>query len=147
MVHELGAFGVVGGVCLLVDLGVFHLLYAYLGTGAVTSKLVAGLVATTLAFLGHRSWSFARRRRIGLGRQYSLFLLINGGTLLLSLGIVAVVRYPLGQEAPLVLQAANMAAIAVGTALRWLTYRLWVFPARTRPVAGDRVPAPAPAQL
>ncbi|RZU33055.1 putative flippase GtrA [Blastococcus saxobsidens] len=147
LLRELGAFGVVGGVCFVVDLTLFQLLYAVVGAGAVTSKLVASLVATTLAFLGHRSWSFARRRRTGLRRQYSLFLLINGGTLLLSLGIVAFVRYPLGQESPLVLQAANVAAIAVGTALRWLTYRLWVFPARTTPVAGERALAPASGQL
>ena len=147
LLRELGAFGVVGGVCFVVDLTVFQLLYAVLGAGAVTSKLTAGLVATTLAFLGHRSWSFARRRRTGLRRQYSLFLMINGATLLLSLTIVAVVRYPLAQESPLVLQAANVTAIGVGTALRWLTYRLWVFPAQPAPGDDGRVPAPASAQL
>jgi hypothetical protein len=54
---------------------------------------------------------------------------VNAGTLLLSLGVVALVRYPLGQEDALVLQAANVASIALGTAVRWTANRRWVFPA------------------
>ena len=141
--RELGAFGVVGGACVLVDLGLFQLLYAQAGLGPVTSKLIASLVATTLAFFGHRSWSFARRARTGLPRGYSLFVLVNAFTLLLSLAIVAVVRYPLGQESPLVLQAANVVAIGTGTVVRFLSYRRWVFPAPADP--DDRAPEHAPA--
>ena len=126
---ELGAFGVVGLACFVVDLGVFQLLYAQAGTGAVTAKLVAGLVATTLAFLGHRFWSFAARAHTGLRREYGWFVLVNTTTLLLSLAIVALVRYPLQQESPLVLQGANIGAIATGTVVRWLVYRRWIFPA------------------
>ncbi len=138
LVRELSAFGVVGLVCFVVDLGLFQLLYTRTGTGAVTSKLVAGLVSTTLAFLGHRFWSFADRSRSGLRREYTRFLLTNAVTLLVSLAIVALVRYPLGQESPLVLQGANVGAIAVGTLIRWLVYRRWVFPARERPVVTTR---------
>ncbi len=42
---------------------------------------------------------------------------------------MAVVRYPLGQESALVIQLANLASIAVTSALRWFSYRAWVFPA------------------
>ncbi|WP_236834718.1 GtrA family protein [Blastococcus sp. KM273129] len=129
LARELGAFGVVGAACFLVDLGLFQLLYAHLDAGAVTAKLVAGVVSTSLAFLGHRFWSFSRRARTGLPREYSLFALVNVATLLLSLGIVALVRYPLGQESAVVLQAANVVAIAVGTVVRFVVYRRWVFPA------------------
>ena len=131
LARELGAFGVVGMVCFLVDLGLFQVLYAYADAGAVTAKLIASLVSMTLAFLGHRFWSFARRARTGLRREYSLFALVNGATLLLSLGIVAFVRYPLGQESAVVLQGANVVAIAVGTLVRFVVYRRWVFPDRT----------------
>ncbi|MGY1721882.1 GtrA family protein [Blastococcus sp. SYSU DS0533] len=149
LARELGAFGVVGVTCFLVDLGLFQLLYAAVGLGAVTSKLIAGLVATTLAFLGHRFWSFSARARTGLGREYARFLVVNAGTLLLSLAIVGIVRYPLGQDSALVLQLANVGAIATGTLIRWLVYRRWVFPAaRTSPTAPVMASArgPAPGQ-
>ncbi|UOY01199.1 GtrA family protein [Blastococcus sp. PRF04-17] len=130
LVKELGAFGVVGAVSFVVDVSVFHVLLTGTEIGAVTAKLIAALVATTVAFVGHRFWSFSHRSHSRLHRDYVRFALVNGGTLLLSLGIVAFVRYPLGQEGALALQAANVAAIGIGTVIRFLVYRSWVFPAR-----------------
>jgi putative flippase GtrA len=135
LARELSAFGVVGGGCFLLDIGLFQLLYAHAGVGAVTAKLLSTLVTTTAAFVGHRYWSFSRRARTGLRREYALFTTINGLTLLLGLGIVAFVRYPLGQEHALVLQAANVVSIGVGTVVRYFAYRQWVFPAPVSPIA------------
>jgi putative flippase GtrA len=128
LLKELSAFGVVGGLCFLLDVGLFQYLYAVAGIGAVTAKLVSTLVAMTAAYVGHRYWSFSHRARTGVRREYLLFALINGITLLLGLAIVAFVRYPLGQEHALVLQAANVFSIALGTVIRFLSYRRWVFP-------------------
>jgi putative flippase GtrA len=127
LVKELGAFGVVGGVCFVVDVGLFQLLYVHVGLGAVTAKLLATLASLSLAYLGHRFWSFAHRQPVRLGGGYLHFLAINGVTLALNLAVVAVVRYPLGQEGALALQAANLAAIAIGTVIRFWAYRRWVF--------------------
>jgi putative flippase GtrA len=127
LVRELGAFGVVGAACFVLDLAVFQLLYAHAQTGAVTAKLLAGVVSTTAAFAGHRFWSFSARARTGLRHEYPLFILVNGATLSLSLGVVALVRYPLGQDDPLVLTAVNAFSIVLGTAVRFLGYRRWVF--------------------
>ena len=129
LVKELSAFGVVGGVCFLIDVGLFQLLYAHLGVGAVTSKFLATTVSMTAAYVGHRYWSFSHRARPGLRQEYLRFLAINAVTLLLGLGIVAFVRYGLGQEGALVLQIANVASIVLGTLVRYLSYRRWVFPA------------------
>jgi putative flippase GtrA len=129
LLKELSAFGVVGAFCFVLDLGLFQLLYASAGMGAVSSKLVSTVVSMTVAFLGHRFWSFSHRARTGVRREYTLFAVINGTTLGLGLAIVAFVRYPLGQEHALVLQAANVVSIAVGTVIRYLAYRRWVFPA------------------
>ena len=49
----------------------------------------------TVAFFGHRHWSFAHRARTGFKREYPMFLAINGLTLLLGLAIVAFARYGL----------------------------------------------------
>ncbi|MGY2066890.1 GtrA family protein [Blastococcus sp. SYSU DS0619] len=135
LVRELSAFGVVGAVCFLVDVGLFQLLYAEVGLGAVTSKLLATLVSMSLAFVGHRFWSFSDRARTGLRREYTLFVVVNAAALLLGLAIIGVVRYPLGQDSALVLQGANLLSIGLGTVLRFLAYRRWVFveePAATR---------------
>ena len=135
LVKEVGAFGVVGFVCFLIDIGLFQLFYALLGTGAVTAKLLSTLISMTVAYVGHRQWSFSHRARTGVRREYLLFALINGGTLLLGLAVVALVRYPLHQEGALVLQVANIASIVLGTAIRFASYRRWVFPALAAPAA------------
>jgi putative flippase GtrA len=146
VLRELSAFSTVGAACFVLDVALFGLLYAQVGVGAVTAKLVSTLVSMTAAFLGHRFWSFARRARTGLRREYLLFLVINGLTLLMGLAIVAFVRYPLGQQETLVLQLANIASIALGTAVRYVAYRRWVFPA---PTAAPAPPGAArdPARL
>ena len=130
LAKELGAFGVVGAACFLLDVGLFHVLYAVVGADAVLAKLLATLVSMTAAYVGHRYWSFSHRARTGLRREYLLFAAVNGATLCLGLAIVAFVRYPLGQESALVLQLANIASICLGTVIRYLSYRTWVFPAR-----------------
>jgi putative flippase GtrA len=142
LLKELGAFGIVGAVCFLVDLGAFWLLYVQAGLSAVLAKLVSTLVAMTLAYLGHRYWSFSHRARTGVRREYVLFAVVNAVTLLQGLAIVWFVRYPLGQGSALVLQAANIGSIVLGTVLRYLAYRRWVFPARATPT---RAQAPAAA--
>ena len=132
LLKEISAFGVVGAVCFVLDIGLFQLLYVHLGVDAVIAKLCSTVVAVTASYFGNRHWSFSHRARTGLRREYTLFVAINGVTLLLGLFIVWLVRYPLGQEGALVLQLANVGSIAVGTVLRFLSYRRWVFPATDR---------------
>ncbi|MGY1715122.1 GtrA family protein [Geodermatophilus sp. SYSU D01106] len=132
LLKELSAFGAVGAACFVLDVGLFQLLYTS-GSGAVTAKLVATVVSTTAAYLGHRFWSFAHRERSGYRREYVVFVLVNGLTLLIGLALVAFVRHPLGQEHALVLQAANVASIGLGTVIRWFAYRRWVFRAVAEP--------------
>jgi putative flippase GtrA len=141
LLKELSAFGVVGAVCFVIDIVLFQVFYAHVGIGAVTAKLLATLVSMTVAYFAHRYWSFSHRARTGIRREYVLFAVVNGGTLLLNLGVVAFVRYPLGQESALVLQLANIVGIATGTIIRYLSYRRWVFPAPVVTVA----PVPSPS--
>ncbi|NEM04985.1 GtrA family protein [Geodermatophilus normandii] len=146
LLKELSAFGAVGAVCFAIDVGLFQLLYAS-GTGAVTAKLVSTVVSTTAAYVGHRFWSFAHRERTGYRREYVVFVLVNGLTLLVGLAVVAIVRHPLGQEHALVLQAANVGSIGLGTVVRWFAYRRWVFPARVEAATGAAIEAAAAPTL
>ncbi len=129
LLKELGAFGVVGAACFALDIGLFQLLYAHADVPAVMARLVSTLVSMTLAYIGHRHWSFSHRARTGVRREYTVFAMVNGLTLALSLGLVAFVRYGLDQESALVLQVANVVSIGLGTVIRFLSYRRWVFPA------------------
>ena len=137
LIKELSAFGVVGSACFVLDIGLFQLLYAHVELGAVTSKLLSTLVSMTVAYVAHRYWSFSHRARSGLRREYFVFAVVNGLTLLLSLAVVAFVRYPLGQDGSLVLQLANVGSIALGTVIRFLSYRRWVFMAPDGPAGLD----------
>ncbi|WP_324274260.1 GtrA family protein [Blastococcus brunescens] len=100
LLKEVSAFGVVGIACFAIDIVLFQLLYAHVGLGAVTAKFLATLVSMTVAYVGHRYWSFSHRARTGLRREYLLFAAVNGATLALNLGIVALVRYPSARRAP-----------------------------------------------
>jgi putative flippase GtrA len=142
LLKEVSAFGVVGAACFVLDVGLFQLLYANLGVGAVMAKLVSTLVSMTAAYFGHRYWSFSHRARTGLRREYLLFALINTLTLLQGLAIVAFVRYGLDQESALVLQVANVGSIVLGTVVRYLSYRRWVFP--SVPASAPGTPHPVP---
>lgn len=140
---ELGAFGVVGAIAFAVDISLFQLLYGHLDVGAVTAKTLATLVSMSVAFLGHRNWAFAHRDKTTVRRSFSLFTLINVGTLVLGAAIIWFVRYPLDQERLLIIQAANIASIGLNSVLRYLAYRRWVFPAISRPDAEPAGPPPA----
>ena len=137
LVKELSAFGIVGGLCFLLDIGLFQVLYAHAGVGAVTARLISSLVSVTVGYFAHRYWSFSHRARTSMKREYTLFAAVNGLTLLLSLAVVWVVRYPLGQQSAFVLQVANIGSIGVGTIVRYLSYRKWVFVAHDHPAALD----------
>jgi putative flippase GtrA len=132
---ELSAFGFVGAVCFVIDVALFQVLYAHAGLGAVTAKVLSTVVSMTVAYFAHRYWSFSHRARTGLRREYLIFAVVNVSTLVLNVGLVALVRYPFGQQGALVLQVANVVGIAAGTVVRYLAYRRWVFPAH--PPAGD----------
>jgi putative flippase GtrA len=133
LARELSAFGIVGAACFLLDVALFQLLYATVGADAVTATLVATVVSMSVAYVGHRYWSFSARARTGVRREYVRFALINGLTLVLGLAIVGFVRHPLQQDSALVLQLANIFSIAIGTVVRYLSYRRWVFPAHRVP--------------
>jgi putative flippase GtrA len=130
LLKELGAFGVVGGLAFVIDVGLFQFLYGD-GVGAITAKAISTLVSMTVAYIGNRFWSFSHRSTSTVRREFLLFAVINGFTGLLNLGIVALARYGLHQDSTAVLQAANVFGIGVGTIIRYASYRTWVFPAES----------------
>ena len=99
LVRELMKFGVVGGVAFVVDVGLFNLLL-HATDKPLTSKTISTVVATTVAYAGNRTWTFRRRGRSGVRREYALFFLLNGVGLLISLTCLAISHYLLGLHQP-----------------------------------------------
>jgi len=128
LLKELSAFGVVGAINFALDITIFQVMYAVVGADALVSKLVSTSITTTSAYFMHRNWSFSHRARTGIRREYPIFFAVNAATLVLSLAIIWVVHYPLGQTDALILQLTNVATIAIGSVIRFLAYKRWVFP-------------------
>ena len=129
LVRELMKFGVVGGVAYLVDVSLFNLLL-HATDKPLISKTISTVVATTVAYAGNRTWTFRRRSRSGVGREYALFFVLNGVGLLIALACLAISHYALGFTSTLADNiAANVVGLALGATFRFWSYRRWVFPA------------------
>jgi putative flippase GtrA len=145
LAREVAKFGVVGAVAFVVDMGGFSLLrYGLDGDGPLhhkplTARTISVLLATVVAYLGNRHWTWRHRERRAIHREYVLFAALNAAGLVVNLAILAFVNYVLGLRDPVSNTIANLAGIAVGTLLRFWSYRRFVF--RARP-ADDADPAP-----
>ncbi|MDQ3431831.1 MAG: GtrA family protein [Actinomycetota bacterium] len=129
LVHELAKFGVVGAVAYVVDVSLFNLLRVGADVDPLMSKVFSTMVATTVAFLGNRHWSFRHRARTGLRREYSLFFAFNAVGLCIALAVLGISHYALGFTSPLADNiAANVVGMVLATTFRFWSYRKWVFP-------------------
>jgi len=128
LVRELMKFGVVGGVAFVVDVGLFNLLL-HLTDKPLTSKAVSTIVATTVSYAGNRHWTFRRRGRSSVRREYLLFFLLNGVGLAIALTCLAISHYLLDFTSRVSDNiAANVIGLGLGTAFRFWSYRRWVVP-------------------
>ena len=125
LLKEVAAFGAVGFVSLIIDLGIYNLLAPH---GWLKAKFVSTIVATLFAYFGNRYLSFSHRARRSLGRETSFFFGINLVVLILSELILALFAYPLNQRHDhVVMNAVNLVTIALGTAFRFWAYKRFVF--------------------
>lgn len=143
LLHELLKFGVVGLSALVVDVGLFNVLL-HGGMGRYTAKTASVIVATMVAYLGNRYWTFRHRGRRGAGRETALFFTLNAFALVMALACLWVSQHVLGFTGPVADNiAANVVGLGLGTAFRFWSYRQWVFPAVTPVPALAAAPATA----
>ncbi len=134
LLQQIAKFGVVGLVALVVDVGLFNLLRFAGGEGPLydkplTAKIVSVIVATTVAYIGNRIWTFSDRGRTGVAREYLLFFVLNGIALGITLSVLWFSHYALGLTSPLADNiSANIIGLGLGTLFRFWSYRKWVFP-------------------
>lgn len=145
LLHEVAKFGVVGAIAYAVDVGTFSLLRHHgLADKPITAKVVSTVLATGVAYLGNRFWTFRHRDRVGYAREYAMFFLLNIGGLAIAVGCLWISHYVLGFTSLLADQiSANGVGLVLGTLFRFWAYRRWVFPE----VADDELAAELRTQV
>jgi putative flippase GtrA len=128
---EMSRFLVVGGVSFVVDMGLFNLLVFgpghVLGNKTTTANVIAIAVATLVSWVGNRHWTFASKRTDRQLRELLVYGAINVVAALVPVATVAMGRYTFHQDSQLALNAAKVIGIVLGTAIRYVGYKLWVF--------------------
>ncbi|MGC4175567.1 GtrA family protein [Demequina sp.] len=134
---ELGRFGVVGIAGVFVNLGVFNLLRlgplsedsTFLGEQdrVITAKVIATLVSIVFAWAAHRSWTFKGKRTHRPLRELIIFGLVNLVAIVAEVGTVAISHYVLDFTSLAADNIASIIGIGIGTVLRYLGYKLFVF--------------------
>ena len=127
IIHEFAKFGIIGvGGLIITNVG-YALLHSN-GVGPVTSTTIATIVATTVAYIGNRYWSFAHRERTSVPREGLIFFVLNGIGLLIQDAVVAFNAYVLHLEHHKLAEflALNI-GIAIATLFRFWSYRKFVW--------------------
>lgn len=121
-------FGVVGAVAFVVDVGLMNLLRAtVLEDKPTTAKVISASVATVVAWLGNRSWTFRHRHSRPVHHEALLFFFTNGIAMLIGVGTIAFSHYVLGLKTLAADNVANIIGIGLGTLFRFWAYRTFVF--------------------
>lgn len=126
--REMIKFGVVGAVSFVVDVGLMNVLrHTVMEDRPTGAKVVSASVATAVAWIGNRAWTFRHRRNRPAHHEAGLFFLTNGVALLIGAGTIALSHYGLGLTSLAADNVANIVGIAFGTLFRFWAYRRWVF--------------------
>ncbi|HTY70876.1 MAG TPA: GtrA family protein [Acidimicrobiales bacterium] len=130
---ELVRFLTVGGLAYLVDVGLFNLLRYGGGDGVLhekplTAKAISTVVATVVAYVGNRFWTYGARPKGSPAREYAIFFVLNAIGLAITLSVLALTHYGLGLTSPLADNiSANVIGLGLATAFRFWSYRRYVF--------------------
>ena len=142
---ELLRFGTVGGVAFVVDTGLFNLLRFgpgdLLADKPLTAKVLSVAVATIVAWLGNRYWTFSDRKTQTQLREFIGFVVVNIGGMGIALGCLWFSHYVLDLRSPLADNiSANGVGLVLGMVFRYLAYRTFVFTAKPAGTPADGVP-------
>ena len=131
-------FSVVGAFGFVADVGGFNLLRYAGGEGPLhayplTAKVISGVLATVVAWLGNRYWTFRHSRREKAHHEFLLFALVAGLGTLIAMSCLWVSHYLLALTSPL---ADNISANVIGLGLA-LTFRFWAYRRHVFSGSGD----------
>lgn len=126
---EVAKFGAIGLVAYVIDVGIFNLLlHGPLSQKPLTAKAISAIVATTFAYFGNRNWTYSKRVRTSVRREYGLFFLLNIIGMGIQLACLAISHYGLDLTSKLADNiSGNGVGLVLGTLFRFWSYRKWVF--------------------
>jgi putative flippase GtrA len=127
LLHEMVKFGTVGALAFVIDFGGTNLLRFGVELGPNTSKALATVVAATFAYLGNRLWTFRHREQSGVAKSYTVFFMLNGIGLLISMLVISFVEYGMHRHDPVSYNVAQFIGLVLGTLFRFWSYKKWVF--------------------
>ena len=133
LIPEASKFLSVGALAYVVDVGVFNLVLVLSKNlheegKPLTAKAISTLVATLVAYLGNKKWTYSTRTGRAARQELLLFLLMNAIAMGLALAALATSHYVLGFTSPFADNiAANLVGVGLGTMFRFFVYRKWVF--------------------
>ena len=142
LIPELLKFGAVGGIGAVIDLGGAAVLHGKYHVGPLESKAISTTIATVVTYLGSRFWTFKHRENQALGREATLFIVLNVLGLAIAEVVIALVTYGFGRHSQLEYNAASVVGTGLATIFRYFAYRQWVFTAPAEPSAGIAPSAP-----
>jgi len=142
LVREMLKFGMVGAVAFVIDLGGYNLLVfgphllGMLGEGdtagvlnakPLTARIISASVATLVAWLGNRLWTFRHRRNRQAVHELALFVFFNLVAMVIAVVCLGFSRYVLDLHTQLADNVTNIVGIGIGTLFRFWAYRKFVF--------------------
>jgi putative flippase GtrA len=141
MLPEFLKFCLIGGIGTVIDLGGAGLLQGQYHYEPLAAKAVSVTIATIFTYFGSRFWTFKHRENQSVGREATLFFVLNVAGLLIAEAVIGVVIYVMGMRGTLDYNVASVIGSGLGTVFRFYAYRKWVFLAPAQPpAAGEPMP-------
>ena len=126
-------FCTVGLGSYIVDVGIFNILAYRLslplpGDRPMSAKVISVSIAVVFSWAMNRLWTFGEHRNTQRGREFSLFVAVNIGGMLIALGCLGFSRYVLDLRTPFADNiSANVVGLVLGTIFRYIMYRYVIF--------------------
>jgi putative flippase GtrA len=112
-----------------VNMAVLNAMLVAVKDKQIYATVVSTLVATCVAYVGNRYWTYKDRDKIDRRREMLFFFLINGVAMVIEVMFVFIAKYGLGQDSALAVNIAKYAfGMPVGMLFRLYCYRTFVFP-------------------
>jgi putative flippase GtrA len=137
LVAEVARFGLVGGSGVGVNIAAFNLFHEVVGVPTLRSGVLATCTAIATNYLGFRYYAYRERRSVRLTREGALFALFSVIGLVVENGVLYVGTALLGWDTAIDGNVLKVAGMVAGVAVRFCTYRTWVFPRSREAAEGE----------
>ena len=138
LIHEVAKFGIIGGLSYVVTIIANYAYLYFQKNDELTAYIVANVIATAVAYLGNRYWTYKDRDNAGDTREMVLFVSINAVAIAIQAGITTLTYYVMHMDSHFdIFFSKFVLAIGIGMAFRFFCYRTFIFPHAEPALAAD----------